>query len=200
MAKKKLIIGFKGIALSPVTENTILSYQSGAAEPLPYAGSMTRTPKENTQDFYYDDGLYAQLKEVLGEDVEIRVAEMDLADMAKYGLGNYDQETNKLEAAFTPKGDTYSVRCIADTVDKIPFYFNWRCFDLNGIRFDNFTTKGSSVTAAEVIITGIFKEPLLPTLEPWVVMSLKDDNSNQAECETFMAAGETLPKTPGGGE
>ena len=200
MAKKKLITGFKGVALSPVIKNDILSYQSSAAEPIPYAGSMTRTAKETTQDFYYDDALYAQLKEVLGEDAEIRFAEMSLEDMAKYGLGTYDADTNKLEAAFTPKGDTYSLRCITDTVDKLPFYFNYRCFDLTGIRFDNFTTKGSSITAADVIINGIIKAPNLPTLEPWAVMGMLEDGSNKTACETFMATGETFPVVPGGGE
>ena len=87
MAKKRAIIGFKGLALAPITTDTIVGYQAEAAEPLPYAGAMSRTPKESTQDLYYDDDLYAQIKDVAGDDVEIRLAEMSLQDIAKYGLG-----------------------------------------------------------------------------------------------------------------
>ena len=40
---KRAATGFKGIALAPVTENTLTSYKTSAGESLPYAGSMSRT-------------------------------------------------------------------------------------------------------------------------------------------------------------
>ena len=58
MAKKRAIIGFKGIALAPVTENTITAYKTEEAMAIPYAGSMTRTPKETVQDIFYDDNMW----------------------------------------------------------------------------------------------------------------------------------------------
>ena len=79
---RRAAIGFKGLALAPVTENTLTSYAASAGEALPYAGSMSRTAKESTTDLYYDDDLYAQIKNVSGEDVEIRVAEVPLERMA----------------------------------------------------------------------------------------------------------------------
>ncbi|MEE1440336.1 MAG: hypothetical protein UF351_05765, partial [Christensenellales bacterium] len=90
---RRAAIGFKGLALAPVTENTLTSYAASAGEALPYAGSMSRTAKESTTDLYYDDDLYAQIKNVSGEDVEIRVAEVPLERMAALGLGDYDEET-----------------------------------------------------------------------------------------------------------
>ena len=104
MAKKKAIIGFKGVALAPVKVNTIAGYETEAAEGIPYAGSMSRTPKETSQDMYYDDDLYAQIREVSGDDVEVRFAEIPLAKMAELGLGTYDEATGTLEADFTVKG------------------------------------------------------------------------------------------------
>ena len=58
MAKKRAIIGFKGVALAPVTENSITAYKTEAAMSVQFAGSMTRTPKETKQDIFYDDNLY----------------------------------------------------------------------------------------------------------------------------------------------
>ena len=190
---KRAAIGFKGLALAPVTENTLTSYAASAGEALPYAGSMSRTAKESTTDLYYDDDLYAQIKNVSGEDVEIRVAEVPLERMAALGLGDYDEETNTLEGDFTVAGKEYALRCVVDTVDHLPYYFNYRVFQLTGIRFDNFTTKQDSVTVCEVIITGVFKRPALPSLKPYAVMQLADDRSNEAACTAFLTAEETKP-------
>ena len=194
MAKKKAIIGFKGVALAPVKVNTIASYETEAAEGIPYAGSMSRTPKETSQDMYYDDDLYAQIREVSGDDVEVRFAEIPLAKMAELGLGTYDEETGTLEADFTVKGKEYAFRCVANTVDGLPYYFNWRVFELTGLRFDNFTTKGSSITTCEVIMTGVFKRPLLASAAGFAVRQPKEDGSDLAACDAWLSAAETLPK------
>ena len=187
---RRAAIGFKGLALAPVTENTLTSYAASAGEALPYAGSMSRTAKESTTDLYYDDDLYAQIKNVSGEDVEIRVAEVPLDRMAALGLGDYDEETNTLEGDFSVAGKEYALRCVVDTVDHLPYYFNYRVFQLTGIRFDNFTTKQDSVTVCEVIITGVFKRPALPSLKPYAVMQLADDRSNEAACTAFLTDAE----------
>lgn len=193
MAKKRAIIGFKGIALAEVTENTITAYKTEAAVAIPFAGSMTRTPKETVQDIFYDDNLYAQVKDVSGEDVEVRVGEVTLEKLAELGLGTYDADKNQIEADFNVTGREYALRCIADTVDGMPFYFNWRVFDLTGIRFDNFTTKGASITVCEVILTGVFKRPNLASAKPYAIRQTADDASNLAELDAWLAAAETLP-------
>lgn len=193
MAKKRAVIGFKGVALAPVTENTITSYKTETAMAIPFAGSMTRTPKETAQDIFYDDALYAQIKDVTGDDVEVRFAEIPLKTLADLGLGTYDEETGTLEADFNIAGQEYAFRCIADTVDALPMYFNWRLFDLTGIRFDNFTTKGASITVCEVIMTGVFKRPQLASAKPYAIRQPKEDGSDMAACDTWLAAAETLP-------
>ena len=194
MAKKRAIIGFKRVALAEVTENTLTSYVAGAATPIQFAGSMTRTAKENSQDFYYDDELYAQVRDVTGDDVEVRFAEVPLQQLAELGLGTYDEETGTLEADFSVTGKTYAFRCVANTVDGLPMYFNWRAFDLTGIRFDNFTTKGSSLSICEVIMTGVFKRPALASAAAYAIRQPKDDGSDLAACESWLTAAETLPK------
>ena len=170
MSQKRAATGFKGMALAPVTENTLTSYKTSAAESLPYAGSMSRTSKESSTDLYYDDDLYAQIKNVMGEDVELHMAEVPLDRMADLGLGAYDETSDTLEADFNAAGKEYALRFVVDTVSGLPFYFNYRLFQLTGIKFDNFTTKQDSVTVCEVIITGVFKRPNMAGLAPWAVM------------------------------
>ena len=192
MAKKRAIIGFKGVALAPVTENSITGSKTGEALAVQYAGSMSRTPKEHTQDLYYDDDLYAQLRDVSGDDVEVRFAEIPLAMLAQLGLGKYDEATGTLEADFNVTGKTYAFRCMTATVDGLPMYFNWRVFDLTGLRFDNFTTKGSSLAVCEVIMTGVFKRPMLAGTAPYAIRQPKEDGSDLAACSAWLAAAETL--------
>ncbi len=194
MAKKRAIIGFRGVALAPVLEDTITAYSTEAAEGIQYAGSMTRTPKETTQDFYYDDDLYAQLREVSGDDVEVRFAEIPLEQLAELGLGSYDAETGTLEANFSVTGKTYAFRCVTNTVDGLPMYFNWRVFDLTGLRFDNFTTRGGTVSVCEVIMTGVFRRPKLAGAAAYAIRQPKDDGTDLEACNAWIAAAETLPK------
>lgn len=193
MAKKRAMIGFKGVALAPIIEDSLTAYKTEAATGIPYAGGMTRTPKETTQDFYYDDSLYAQQKDLTGEEVEIRFAEIPLEKLGELGLGVYDAETQTLEADFNVTGKSYSLRCVCNTVDSLPMYFKYRCFDLNSIKFDNFTTKGSSLAICEVIMTGIFKRPTMASIKPYVIKQPKDDGSDIAACDAWLAAAETLP-------
>jgi len=193
MSKKRAATGFKGLALAPLTENTLTSYKAGAGESLPFAGQMSRTAKESSTDLYYDDDLYAQVKNITGEDVEIRVAEVELERMAALGLGAWDASTQTLEADFSISGKEYAMRFVVDTVAGLPYYFNYRVFEMTGIKFDNFTSKKDSVTVCEVIITGVFKRPQLPSLAPWAVMQLKEDKSNEAACTAFLTAAETKP-------
>lgn len=194
MAKKRAIIGFKGVALAPVTQDSVTAYATGEAMGIPYAGSMTRTPKESTQDLYYDDDLYAQLREVSGDDVEVRFAEIPLSMLAELGLGTYDEASGTLEADFAVVGKTYALRCVTNTVGGLPMFFNWRVFDMTGLRFDNFATKGSSLNVCEVIMNGVFKRPRLTGAAPYAVRQPKEDGSDIGACDAWIAAAETLPK------
>ena len=194
MAKKRAVIGFKGVTLLPLIENTATGYSSDAESKisLPYAGTMSRTAKETTQDIFYDDDLYAQIKENMGDDVEIRFGEISLEVLGKLGLGTYDAATKTLEANFSVTGKEYSFRCKADTVDRLPYYFNWRVFELTGVRFDNFATKGSSITVCEVIVTGVFKRPALESAMPWAAKETVDADS-VAAADIWLGAAETMP-------
>lgn len=192
---KRAIIGFKGVALAPIKENTIIKYTTDAAECIMYAGKMNRTAKETAQEMNYDDDIYAQIRDNRGDDVEVRFAEIPLSRMAELGLGTYDQETGMLEADFNVKNKEYAFRCVTDTVSGLPFYFNWRVFELTGLRFDNFQTKGTSIQVCEVIMTGVFKRPMLASAKPYVVREPKEDGSDLADCDTWLAAAETLPKS-----
>lgn len=193
MSQKRAAIGFKGMALAPVTENTLTSYVSGTATELKYAGSLSRTQKEQHTDLYYDDDLYAQLRTVAGEDVEIRAAEVPLSRMAELGLGTYSEQTQTLEADFSVTGREYALRFVVDTVSGLPYYFNYRVFELTGVRFDNFATKKDGVTICEVVLSGVFKRPQLSSLSAWAVMQLAEDKSNQAACAAYLTAGESKP-------
>ena len=192
MSKKRAATGFKSLVLAPVSENELRSYVTEQGEALPYAGSMTRTSKESTTDLYYDDDLYAQIKSVMGEDVEIRVAEVPLARMAQLGLGTYHEELQTLEADFNVSGKEYALRFVVDTISGLPYYFNYRVFEITGLRFDNFTTRRDNTSVCEVIITGVFKRPRHEGLAPWAVMQLKDDKSNLEACNEFLNAAENL--------
>lgn len=193
MAKKRAIIGFRGVALAEVTSDTITGYSALNAVSIPYAGSMSRTPKESSQDFYYDDDLYAQVHDVQGDDVEVRFAEIPLSQCAALGLGVYDETTGTLEADFNATGKEYAFRCVADTVSGLPMYFNWRVFELTGIRFDNFTTRGTSAALCEVIIKGVFKRPMLSSAKAFAIRQPKEDGSDLAACDAWLMQAETLP-------
>ncbi|HNX63134.1 MAG TPA: hypothetical protein PKN45_10880 [Candidatus Limiplasma sp.] len=196
MSVKRAIIGFKGLALAPVTTNTAESYVTSVGFALLHVGKMSHTVKESKQDLYYDDDLYAQPRNVSGEDVEITVAEVPLDQLEDMGLGVLDTTTNTLEADFSPAAKEYAMRWIADTVDGKPSYFNYRVFELTGISYGNFASRADNATVCEVTIKGVFKKPLLASLKPWAVMQLKDDGSNQAACTAFLTAAETKPVTP----
>ena len=62
MNQKRAATGFRGLALAPVTTNTLTAYASSTAAELPYAGSLSRTQKTSSTDLYYDDDLYAQVR------------------------------------------------------------------------------------------------------------------------------------------
>jgi len=196
MAAKRAIMGFKGVALAPIVTDTLVAYETGAGVALQYAGQMSRTSKETKTDIYYDDDLYAQLRNVSGEDVELRMAEVPLARMEDLGLGVYDAATETLEADFNIVGKFFALRCVTDTVSGLPFYFNYRLFEITGVKFDNFATRKESPSVCEVIISGVFKKPQMASLKPWSVMQLKEDLSNQAACTAFLTAIENLPLTP----
>lgn len=195
MAKRRAVTGFKGMMLAPIIKNELTSYETGPGKSLPFAGSMSRTSKESTTDLFYDDSLYAQVKDVAGEDVEIRVAEVDVKTMEEMGLGSYDEATQTFEGDFTIAGKEFALRFVTDTVDRLPFYFNYRVFQLTGIKFDSFNTKKDSTTVCEMIITGVFKRPAMPSLAPWAMMQLADDKKNEEECNKFLTDPEKKPKT-----
>ena len=79
---------------------------------------------------HYDDELYAQIKNLRGEDVGIRMGEVPLKRMAEPGLGEYNEEIQALEADFNISGKEYALRCVVDTLDNLAFYFNYHVFRL----------------------------------------------------------------------
>ena len=191
--RKKAIIGFKGVTLLPV-ENTATSYKAltEGKISLPFAGSMSKTIKESSQDLYYDDGLYASVKDNLGADVEMRFAEVDLATLKAMGVGDYDDSKGIFEANFTMVEKQYSLRCKTDTVSGIPFYFNYRLFTLTSVRFDNFQTKGSGVQACEVIVQGTVTKPALESAKAYAILDPKTEGG-LANADNWLGAAETLP-------
>jgi len=195
MSAKRAIIGFRGVALAPIVTDSITAYETGTGAALQYAGQMSRSVKESKTDIYYDDDLYAQLRNVSGEDVELRMAEVPLSQLETLGLGVYDSATETLEANFSVTGKFFALRCVADTVSGLPFYFNYRVFELTGVKFDNFASKQQSASVCEVILSGVFKKPQLASLKPWAVMQLKEDSSNQDACNAFLIAAESKPET-----
>jgi hypothetical protein len=194
MSAKRAIIGFRGVALAPILTDSISAYETGAGAALSYAGKMSRSVKENKTDIYYDDDLYAQLRNVSGEDVELHMAEVPLSQLETLGLGVYDLQTETLEANFSVAGKFFALRCVADTVSGLPFYFNYRVFELTGVKFDNFASKQQSASVCEVILSGVFKKPQLASLKPWAVMQLKEDSSNAEACNAFLTAAEVKPE------
>jgi hypothetical protein len=195
MSAKRAIIGFRGVALAPILADSLTAYETGAGAALTYAGQMSRSVKEQKTDLYYDDDLYAQLRSVSGEDVELRMAEVPLSQLQTLGLGVYDAQTETLEANFSVTGKFFALRCVADTVSGLPFYFNYRVFELTGVKFDNFASKQANTSVCEVILSGVFKKPQLATLKPWAVMQLKEDGSNAEACTAFLTAAEVKPET-----
>lgn len=196
-AVKRAVLGFKSIYLAPITTNTAASYVTGAGVALPYAGALNRTAKEVKQDIEYDGTLYAQYREVLGEEVELRIGDATPAILASLGLGTVDAASGKFEGDFSPTTKYFALRFIEDTVGKVPNYLCYRVFEVTGVRKDNVKSKpvSGSVAVSEVIITGALKKPELTTLKPWAMLQLAADGSNQTACDELLTAAETVPTT-----
>lgn len=190
MAKKRAIIGFSGIHLAPIKTNTDKEYTTEAGFPLPHAGSMSRTVKESSSEIYYDDVLYADVKETLGEEVEIKIGEAPIEILTKLGVGEDKSGALECDLNITPKD--YSLRCKADTVSKHPFYFKWRMFTLNSVRVDNLQTKSNGAQVAEVVLKGTITQPARIDVKAWALMELADDKSNEVACNKFLADAETM--------
>lgn len=201
MHKKRAIIGFKDCLLMPVTKNDLMGYAAQEAQGgdtilhLHWAGQMTKTPKESTQDLNYDDALYASIRVYDGDEIEMRFAEMPLSHLEKLGLGSWNPDTQTFEArGFTPLTGPFSVRFITETVDELAFFWKYRLLEINGARFDNFQTKGSgSVQVCEFIIQGIVKKPRYRHAGPFAVRQMADDRSNEEQCYAFITGEDVLP-------
>lgn len=197
--KRRGIIGLKGIVLSPIIQDTVLAYESSGGNDviaLPYVTGLTRTPQITTQDFYGDDQPYAQVSAYMGDDVEIRFLEMQLDVLEELGLGTYDPLTGIFESNLSVPGRKYSLRCVTNTIDDLPFYFNYRIFDLNTIRYDNFATKGSSIAICEVIVEGRIMQPAMASVKGRVILQVLPDKSNLDEAEALLRDAEVFPVGP----
>jgi len=193
MAVKRAVVGLRGVALSPVVTNTALAYVSDVAMDLPFAGSMNITANERTQDIYYDDTLYASVKEAAGEHIEIRLGEISFETLEELGLGEYDKVTGVFREDFCPPPGTYSLRAISDTIGRLPYYLKWHAFELTGVRYDNYATKGDGISVCEVIVTGSALKPRYPGMMPKERMRLEEGGANQADCDAFMSEGDAYP-------
>ena len=91
-------------------------------------------------------------------------------------------------------GRTYAFRCVTNTVDGLPMFFNWRVFDLTGLRFDSFSTRSGNPNVCEVIMNGVFRRPKLAGAAAYAIRQPKDDSAGLAACNAWIAAAETLPK------
>ena len=190
MSKKKAIIGLKNIHLAEVKTDTDAEYTTLAGFHLPAAGQLSRTPKTNTGEVFYDDELYDSINDTLGEEAELRVGELSLTDIEKLGLGELNSD-GVLETDFSPAGKIFSLRCETETSGRVPYFFKWRNFKITDVRFDNFKTSGSGMTVAEGIIKGMLTRPRKADLKPHAITQLKEDGSNQAECTKFLKDIET---------
>lgn len=187
---KRAILGFKGVHLAPITQNTAEAYITGPAFHLPYAGKMTRSVKESSDDIYYDDALYATVSENLGEDVEITFGEMSKADLIKLGVGA--DKGGVLEADLDMAPKDYSLRVVTNTVSKLPRYFKWRKVTINSVRFGDFQTKANGTQVCEVIMKGSIGKPAKADVKAWAMAELDETSSNQDACNTFLSDAETL--------
>jgi hypothetical protein len=191
---KRAIIGLKGAVLLPVKTNTVDAYASESTGKisLPYIGKLTKTVKESSQDIYYDDELYANVKDNKGEELELRFAEMPLKTLATLGLGAYDESKKTFDGNFTPLQKEFSLRCVTNTVSGIPFYFNYRLFTLNKLGFDSFQTKGDGTQVCEVIMGGTVTKPAMASAKPYAIYD-PGTADGLAAADQWLAAAETLP-------
>ncbi len=193
MAKKKAIIGFKGINLAPIVTDGISDYATEEAWPLPYAGSMTRTPKENNQDFHYDDDLYKSYRDISGEEAVITLGEADPTILEKLGLGKYNTEAKTFEGDFNLIGKSFSVRALTELIDGGYYLWKYRVFEVSSVRFGDFQTKGESLQISEVTITGTLKRPKAVGLKPYAIMEVEAGEEAGAAALAFLRDAETFP-------
>lgn len=190
---KKAVIGLKAIHMAKLTTNTAEAYASGEAFALPYAGSLSRTAKEKSQEFYYDDDLYASVRDIIGEDVELNLGELSLELIEKLGLGTFDKESKVLEADFSvPSNSEYALRFSTPLIEGGKAYlWNYRRFVVTSVQYGNFSTKGDNITVCEPIIKGVFSRPALSTVKAFQLTEGTDPISTSDK--TFLTKTETFP-------
>lgn len=190
MNKKRAIVGFRDIYLNPIKTDTEDKYETLAGIHIPHAGKCSRTVKENSTDIFYDDKLYASLKENMGEDFELSIAEAPISLLETLKVGKVVNGVLEADLDMPPRD--YAMRCITDTVDKLPTAWKWRKVTVTSVRVGDFQTKGNGAQVAEVVIKGFIGKPLKPEAKAWALMEMAEDNSNESDFNAFLKNAETI--------
>ena len=134
MSQKRAATGFKGIALAPVTENTLTSYKTSAGESPALRGQH----EPHLQGEHYRPVLR---RRPVRPDQERHAARTWSCTWRRcrwnawlrWAWATYDEETRHAGGATsTPPGKEYALRFVVDTVSGLPFYFNYRAVPADG--------------------------------------------------------------------
>ena len=186
------IVGFKNIMFAPITKDDTTGYETEAAFNVPFAGTMEMSEDASETKLYYDDKQQANLRNVNALNVTINLGAISLTTLEKLGAGTIDVATGVFSGKYDIKPMDFSLRYIADTVDKNPYAFKHRKFTMTGVAHGNYQTKNDSITVNEVVIKGSVTSPQYTGAADYDMIQLADDNSNQSAFDAFLNAAETI--------
>lgn len=155
------LMGFDRLKLFPIVKNEAAAYEVGTGVAVPHVQNMTKEADVSEQKVYADDTLYLNVINFNGLNVEITVAEMDLANWAQLGFGEYDEATKTLK--WNPQGTNkefgMTFRCLMAN-GKYRMYRFYR-FAVSTVTEGEMATKGEDAGVRPYTITGTLSQRAL---------------------------------------
>jgi len=154
-SNKKALRGLSRVKLFPVVQNDFEGYETGEGFFIPEVQSMTRTADVSRNTIYADDGIYMELVEFNGLNLEITVAEISLERMAQLGFGEFDAETGVLD--YDPQGQSleFGLTFRALKADGNYRMYKMPIFMVTEVAESNLQTKGEGGNISSYIIKGV---------------------------------------------
>ncbi|MFD3260839.1 major tail protein [Paenibacillus lentus] len=149
----KILKGFKGLGIFPITKNDAQGYTVGEKVPVNGAQSLSMEPDTEEWSIPADDGVYESGSDLNGYGFKLTIAELPLEIRSHFEGGEYDKDTG----VYSYYSDTVAPE-IGISFQALTSDGNYRMYKVYALRCNAITdvvnTKGSGDSATAVEITG----------------------------------------------
>lgn len=149
----KILKGFKGLRLFPVTKNEADGYTVGQMVRVNGGQSLSMEPDSEEWSIQADDGVYESGTDLNGYNFKLTLAELPLEIRALFEGGEYDETTGTYSFYADTVAPEIGISFQALTSDK-----NYRMYKIFALRCSAITdaanTKGGGNSSTPIEITG----------------------------------------------